>query len=359
MDVKRFDVSYDYRGETITPDSLLLLAGNAPRRGATVSIAPHGESTGIYAADRVRVTQAIAIEGGLRYDRENWRPDDAAFSSRLNVVVTPNANTAIRASWGLYRQAERLDELSVEDGDASIHPAQISRDSEISVDHRFNAGVSARIAAYRRNIAHVRPRYENLFDRDEFFPEAKFDRIRIAPDASSASGVELLVKDDSARALSWWVSLVHSKVTDRIGGANVSRSFDQPDAASFSINYRRSAIWNFNVSGQIHTGWPTTSITAGFVPNTNRTFIEAKLGGYNQSRFRTYQRLDVRAMRSVQMSHGTFSSWLDVQNLLNHKNPCCGETLHFIGNQSTGIVQVLRNPSQIGWLPSFGIAWEF
>jgi hypothetical protein len=182
--------------------------------------------------------------------------------------------------------------------------------------------------------------------------------VRIAPEASQADGVEALIKNDSSRALSWWVSVIRSRAVDRFGSHEVPRSWDQPSSASFSVNYHRGSAWNFNVSGQIHTGWPTTGVTA-FFTDPARTNVGARLGERNEERYATYRRFDFRAMRSVPTRHGTFSSWVDVMNVLNHVNDCCGDSLDFNGNRATGVITVTKRSTGIGWLPSFGVAWEF
>ena len=358
VDVKDFDTAYDYRSVSILRDKLLEFAGNPAQRSVSVALQNRGRSYGVYAAERVRVARPLAIEVGARYDRETWHGEDAAVSPRVNVVFTPAANTAVRASWGQYRQAMRPDELAVEDGDGTWQRAEVARNAEIGVEHHFARGIDARLTVYRNHFSRVRPRYENLFDLDEFFPEAKFDRVRIAPDSASAHGVELLIKSDASRAFSWWVSLAHSSAVDHFGEQEVPRRWDQPEAATFTLNYRHGAHWNFNFGGQIHSGWPTTAVTATTTRNGNLTTVEAHLGERNGDRFPTYQRWDVRTMYARPIGRGTFSAWIDVANVLNRPNLCCSVDFNFSPG-ANGTVDVTRNGSELGWLPSFGVAWEF
>src|SRR5262249_3714502 len=115
---------------------------------------------------------------------------------------------------------------------------------------------------YRKTITNVRPRYENVFDRDQFFPEVTYDRVRVAAERGRANGVELLLKDESSRPFSWWLSVARSRAVDRFGNQEVPRSWDQPHAAAFNTNYRLGTDWNFNLGGLFHTGWPTTRVAA-------------------------------------------------------------------------------------------------
>jgi len=356
VDLKRLHASYDYAG-VATIGRELQFAGNPPRRSVAIALRQNGDTAGFYAADRVRIGKGLTVEAGVRYESESWRRDDAKWTPRVNVVFTPSAQTAVRASWGEYRQAQRLDELAVADGDPTLYRAQVARSAEIGIEHRFANGIAARVGAYTRKVDHVRPRYENLFDHDEFFPEAKYDRVRVAPESSDARGVEMLVKSDSSRPFTWWLSLTQSTSVDRIASKSVPRSWDQPRATTFSTNYKVSAAWNFNVSGLLHTGWPTTDVIGTFDPKTR--LVDAAIGERNQIRFPLYQRYDVRAMYSLALSHGTFSSWIDVGNATNQTQLCCGESFSFDVDTRTNAVTVTRNRSGVGWIPSFGIGWEF
>jgi len=162
-------------------------------------------------------------------------------------------------------------------------------------------------------------------------------------------------KDEGEGKVSWWASFARSSAVDMIGGRDVPRSWDQPNAASFSVNYHRSATWNFNVAGLYHSGWPTTPLNASVVGST----IEPVLGERNAARLSAFSRLDTRISRSTTFSHGTFRSWIEVTNLLNHHNVCCVQDFSFVVNQGQRTVDVRESNTGVGRLPSFGVAWEF
>lgn len=355
VDLKRFRTSYDYASEAFTREPLLLFVGNPAQRGHTISIQPRGTALAGYVADRVRVLPPLTVEAGMRFEHETWSGGDSALTPRVNFVYTFGHATALRGSWGEYRQVQRLDDISVEDGDTNPYAAQRSRQSEIGIEHRFAAGVLLRGTAYHKTITNVRPRYENLFDRDELFPEIKYDRVRVAPDRARANGVELLLKDDSSRRLTWWVSVAHSTAVEDFGGAEVPRSSNQPNVFSFDLNYRRGSTWNFNAAGLFHNGWPTTRVIGTY----NLQQLTLALGPRNGDRLSAYQRLDVRVMRNAVFSRGVFRSWLEVTNVLNHQNPCCLGGFNVDIDTATRSVAITPQNRGIGWLPSFGVAWEF
>jgi len=61
------------------------------------------------------------------------------------------------------------------------------------VEHDFPADLAVRVEAYRKHYSQLKPRYENLFDPLSLVPELRWDRVRIAPDAARAEGVEWLL----------------------------------------------------------------------------------------------------------------------------------------------------------------------
>jgi len=360
FDVKTFDASYDYASRSVLRASPLSVVTVPIESVRDESLRPHGNSFALYAADRVRVAKTLTVEVGARVERESWTGEKVAVTPRLNAAWAPIASTTLRAAWGQYRQPQAINELHIEDGDTTFYPAQKSTQAVIGVQHRLANGIDLRMDVYRKEISRVRPHYENLFDTLEFFPEVRFDRVRVAPGKSRAQGLEIVAKKDQIDGkLSWWMSVAKASAKDTIDGREVPRSWDQPTAASFSVNYRQSEVWNFNLSGLYHSGWPTTSLAAHVRPVQGGFFIEPDLGVRNGERLSSFHRIDTRISRSMKLRHGTFRSWLEITNVFNRHNVCCVEGFSFIVDQGQRLVDVRGNNTGLGRLPSFGIAWEF
>ena len=352
FDTKQFATRYDYKSLAVIRDPILRIV-NPETRGKLLTIALKGRAFALYASDRVRLADNFAVEAGVRFEHENWQRGDAAISPRVNVVYGVAPRTAIRASWGDFRQAQRLDDIAIEDGDTATYPAQRSRQAELGVEHQFATGLLVRAVAYRKSISHVRPRYENVYDRDEFFPEVKYDRVRLEPDRSEATGVELLMKSDPAQPFTWWASASRSRSIDEFGDESVPRSWDQPLALAFNANYQTPTHWNLNLGGFFHSGWPTTRMLGQYQP------FALSLGPRNRERLPAYYRVDARVMHSVPLRRGTFRSWLEVTNLLNRENACCVSGFTINVDNALRTVDTVPRHAGLGWLPSFGIAWEF
>jgi hypothetical protein len=199
-------------------------------------------------------------------------------------------------------------------------------------------------------MTRLRPRYENVFDTLLIFPELRADRMRIAPDRGSARGAELLVRTDPAARWSGWISGTLARATDEIDGVEVPRSWDQRHAMTFSINHRRS-VWNVNVAGTYHSGWPTTPITARLVDGR----VVSEPGPRGGARLPAYHRVDVRVSRSA----GPLSLFLEVLNVLDHTNVTRIDGFDFNVAADGAVTPLAREESVLGILPSFGVTWRF
>ena len=359
FDLKNVGASYDYSGQASVVDPFLRDLSPEPVRNTVFQLSPSGTETSLYVSERMKLGAHWAAELGLRWDRQSYVGEgDDQFSPRLNVVWNAGGKTSARAAWGDFYQSQAISELHVPDGETEFAPAEKSRQLLVGLRQELRA-VAVTVDLYEKRFSDLRPRYENLFDPLELFPEVEFDRVRTAPESARARGAEVLVEHRNDERLQWWISYAKSRATDRIDGDEVLRGWDQEDAVNFSVNLRRTP-WNFNIGGAYHTGWPTTPIHGVIETREDGTqFVRPRLGERNSERLPLYHRIDVRATREVQVSRGSLRFFVEVFNILNRKNACCaGEfNITFIGD---GTVDVEREPDDIvGWLPSFGLMWEF
>jgi outer membrane receptor protein involved in Fe transport len=353
--VKRAKARYDYDGDALIRSTLLDL-GAPPR---TISNHAHlgvtSTEVAAYASDRFKVGERVILEAGARWETESHTPDGGHFSPRVNAAWMISPATTLRAAWGQFYQPQGVYELQVEDGVTNFFRAQRAEHRVIGLDHHFGGALAARVELYDKVFTNPRPRFENLFDRIVVFPELRDDRTRIAPERSTARGIEVLLRHDSQGAFSGWVNFTHASVSDEIGGREVPRAWDQRNAATFCVNYKIAEHWNFNVAATWHTGWPSTPL----VVSATGTQLQSELGPLRSERLRTYRRVDARISRRVATSGGAFTFFLDVFNALNITNVSSvnGFTVE---RQSDGtfFTKPIEDPV-VGVVPSFGISWQF
>lgn len=353
VNLKQMSGSYDYDGFAEIDNTIHFAGPSVIERRAQVDAS--GSDISAYVADRVRLSERMVIEAGVRVDRQSYTPDGTHIGPRLNAGVLLGPRTALRAAWGRFYQPQAVNELQVEDGINEFHAAQRADHALIGLDHQFARGLTTRIEAYEKRLSNPRPRFENLFDHVILFPELRGDRYAITPEKARTRGVELLVRKDNGGPVSGWVSLVRSSAVDEIEGREVPRSWDQTDAVGFSVNLRRGTRWNFNVAGVYHTGWPTTNVEATFVDGV----FNAHLGEVNADRLPAYKRVDFRASRHLSTSLGGFGFFLELFNALKFENVTRVDGFSFTLQPDGTLTRRRNTESVLQIVPSFGVTYQF
>jgi len=321
----------------------------------SVHARPSGNQAAAYVADRVRVSEHVVVEAGLRAGTESYTPDGAYLDPRLNASWTTGGRTSVRTAWGIVHQPARIDDLQVEDGVSDFGPAQRSEHRVVGVEHLFRGRVQARLELYDKSMTSLRPRFENAFDSLLVFPELRADRMRIAPDRATARGAELLVRTDAAARVSGWLSYTLASVSDVFeeNGEEriVPRSWDQRHGVTCSVNVRQGAHWNVNLAGTYHSGWPTTPVTARIVAGR----LVSRLGERGRSRLPAYRRADLRLSRAT----GSLTLFVEVLNVFNNENVTRVDGFDFRVAANGDVTAVPRYDAVLTVLPSFGVTWRF
>jgi len=357
VEVKRQEAYYDYSSVLVNSDRAIF--GSGTDQVSDIELTPAGTSYAAYVADRFRLSTALVAEVGLRWDRQFY-VGDHQISPRLNLLYEFGPQTTLRASWGQFYQSQRLNELQVEDGVSEFYPAQLAEHSLASVEHHFDNGLALRFEAYRKNLSNLKPRFENLFNPLEMFPEAADDRIRIAPDWGRSHGFEVLVRRNLEQRMSWWFSYVLASVEDHIDGEYVPRSWDQRHAASFGLSFDLGDAWKLNLAGACHSGWPTTEVTLETrIDDDGNIEHQIVLGPRNRERYPSYLRFDARASHSFDTRFGPIELMLEVINMTNRKNVCCIEEFEIVKNEDGTASLKTEERHWAPIIPSVGVSWTF
>ena len=322
---KQLEARYQYASDGVFNESLLHVNEPPIPFHRQAALRPSGSDVAAYASDRFAVGTRLVIEAGLRADRQSYTPDGTHLSPRVNAVFTLGPRVALRAAWGRFYQPRGIQELHVEDLETAFAPAERADHALAGIEIDLGRGLTGRGEVYDKRFSHLRPRFENLFDRMVIFPEVQFDRVRIAPSRGSAHGGEILLRKGGESQWSGWISYARASVRDEIDGREVPRSWDQRDTVTFNVNWRPHELWNFAMAGIYHSGWPTTVVEGHFVDGVFHTF----LGPLNADRLPAYRRIDVRASRHLPTAHGGFSLFVELFNIrVKHKDVNLAYLLH-------------------------------
>jgi len=354
---KWMNADYEYSSHS---EGIASLSGAvSPATDRSMILSPSGASYEAFLTHRVRWTPALTVETGVRWDAQTLQGQHQ-ISPRLNLLFAPNERNALRAAWGRYSQSQTVSQLPVEEGESAFRGVERGEHRLVGFDHFFGNGLALSVQAYSKEMWDVRPRYENLFNPIQLFPEVEPDRIHLAPSRASAKGIELLVSAESGRSLSWSASYALASAEDEIDGRWVPRSWDQRHAFNFNLSYRRGDSWTLDLAGAYHSGWPTTSVaaTSATAPDGSVTILPV-LGRRNAARFPAYQRLDLKAGKRFRLEHSTLTAFVEVTNLTGRHNVCCVESFAFTP-RADGTVQVDRREGfWLRQLPVAGLIWEF
>jgi outer membrane receptor protein involved in Fe transport len=357
---RRLAAEYDYRSHVVPPEGTPSTGVASPSVvDRDLALDPAGTELGAYVAGQWRIVQPLTVELGVRRDQQTLT-HETGTSPRVNVAWTIGASDILRIGWGRFIQPQGINELQIEDGVTDFAPAERSDQWELDYDHHFADGLTLGVAAYEKDMDHPRPRYENLFNPFELFPESGPDRVRIAADRALSRGIEIALGMDRGGPLAWRASYTLASVEDRIDGTWVPRSWDQPHTFSFELHTRRGGKWELGLAGLYHTGWPTTAVSAVQVPNPDgSSSIQPILGPRNAERFPPYHRLDLRLTRRFDIGHGTLGVYLDVANVYGRRNVCCIDDFQYLP-QADGSVRVDEKQGYgLRQLPNVGLIWDF
>ncbi len=313
----------------------------------------------IFVSDRFHVSDPLTLEIGLRHDRHT-QTDESLTSPRLSFAYAIGDSAVLRGAWGRFTQSQRPYELWVQDGDTRFYPVEESAQVLLGFEKAFpkpaRRGVTAlRVEAYERRGSNPLPRYENLYEAFNTFPELEPDRVRIEPQRGVTRGIEATLHGDFGANTQWWGSYTLSEAIDRIDQRQIPRSFDQPHALTFDLNHRFGDRWAVNLAWRYHTGWPTTPIGLTEVSEDGETSFEPLLGHRNSDRLPNYHRLDVRLSRSWSWRDSALKFFVDVQNVYDRDN-LAGFDIEI--DDEEGLL-VTEDEPWAGILPSAGISIEF
>jgi outer membrane receptor protein involved in Fe transport len=360
FELRAFDTAYDYFGSH-TFDNPLADIRDDPEDGDTIVVDRFEEDhDSLYVADSMRLAEPLMLELGLRYDRHSLT-DESYLSPRANLAWALDDTSVIRVAWGRFNQSQRTYELQVEDGESQFYPTERSEHRVVGFETVFpralnGNGLALRTEYYQREVRNPRPRYENLYEALNTFPEIEPDRVRIAPDRSFAEGVELFLQGRAGSKIGWWLNYAFALTEDEISGSRVSRKIDQTHAVNLDLNYEIGPHWNLNLAWRFHTGWPTTplSLEEDVDEDGNPVYVPV-LGPLYSQRLPAYHRLDLRASRDFRVGNGKMMFFIDIQNVYDRSN-IAGFDIEIDEEQGT-LLRVEEHWA--GILPSVGILYEF
>jgi hypothetical protein len=336
-DQAMFDVMFDIPGAPAGRDRDHEIAVRATRN-------PYA----LYASVRLGPARGFMVDVGARVE-------DRRLGPRLGFRQRIGEHSWLYGSWGRLYQSESINELQVADGATRFSRPQRADEAAVGFEQRFARGIELRLEAYDKRLGALPPRYENLLDPLTLVPELKPDRIGVLPTRGRARGVEVLLSRRGDGPLRWWLSYSRSTAQERIDGGFAARGWDQPNALSAGLDWS-AGRWKISAAFLQRSGWPATDIALANDPAPDDASVAiVHASPYHSARMRRFRSLDARVERRLALDHSVLTTFLEVQNVLGRKNPCC--TAYEIDDEEGGLELQRRN--YLPRLPALGVLLQF
>ena len=343
--------NYRYTNAVTFDPTVAVFFGTPQQRSANIIAAPQRRSVAGFLTHRWRISPTLSSEIGLRAQRESGfgLAADARFDPRIALRWQLAPETALRAAWGRFHQADEVFQLRVEDGITAFETAQLSEHMILGIDHRLTNGTRLRLEGFRKTQTEPRNRFENLINPLVFFGELGPDRVRVIPDRAELRGIEVSA-EQSREPWSWWATYTYSQAVDDIALAEVPRSWDQRHAVNMGVEWRQGP-WDATAIFRAHSGWRTTPIATA----DNRGNV---LGPRNSATLPRFATLDLRLARRWAVNPGELELALQLTNAANRENVCCRDFT--VARQPDGTARFLTDAaSWLPLLPSLSVRWRF
>jgi hypothetical protein len=316
-----------------------------------------------YAADDFRWDETLTFSPGVRFERDEIA-EATDVLPRFAMKKQFTDKTSINASWGMYSQYLQLCTLG--QNMASLFDSYVPLDNTLkpnhgqqvalTFEHEFESGIKFSTDAYYKRFSQLiefkrditdapngdyknRP-LSDLFNQGEgyaygwdAFLQGEWDRYTFMLGYGIGRSNRKFEAIDVGRTFPAYFDRLHNT------NLFVSRKFGK----------RRSLEMRFSYG----TGQPVTRAEGLYDGGFNLPIPVFVPGEHNGYRLPAYNRLDIAYRLRYEFKRWTFSPYLEVINVYNHKNPL---TFNYdLKKNPIGVEYV----GQLPFLPSLGFTAEF
>ena len=276
-----------------------------------------GFSLGLYLEAVWQPVKRLKLIPGIRFDayfymgRQRFSGDP-----RLNIRLDVGGGVTLKAGAGLYHQLPSEYMLDPEYGNPDLQ-LEWSEQYSLGLEWRFAKVWKLDLQGYYvRWHDRAIPTSEGTMEDGVFFNE-----IYSNAGWGRSYGMEFLLRHDVTDFFYGWVAytLSRSETIPREGWPLAPSLFDQTHILTLVASFNVGRGWEIGTRFRLVSGNPRT-------PVENSTFVGYN-GGYNpltgdtySDRNKLFHQLDLRIEKTWKLKYGTFSLYLDVQNIYYQKN---------------------------------------
>ena len=364
----------------------------------------------------------LFLQPGIRYV-EYGINNEAYLLPRFGLSLIPAKGLTIRFGGGTYVQSPGFEKLIEPDNIFNVSKFKQVNGLKSEQSRQVVLGITKTIGSdWQIEVEGYIKEYQNLITReyrnqlileDIFDPITNVGNTMLNPDnyyfelqrqwkltdtpinngTGKSEGVEFLVQKYPSINQAWsgWFSYVWAKSerSEEINGESFSYPFDFDRRHTMNLigNYRLSPKWDFSFTWRYGTGLPYTEPVGlepmNFVWQGDSFFISdpetgniqlnpdfGELSNVNKQRYPAYNRIDLRAQYSGQISGLRYYAYFDIVNVFNSQNvqsykyvlyivdPNFPATPDFLRKSSW--VELKREPIfMYPFIPSLGVKLQF
>ena len=318
IEMQHYASEYEYRGEAVFDPRFAAAFGRPDQFSLAQDLDVGGDAYAAYLFDAWHMSDAFTLSAGLRWDAQRYDGfSDSQLSPRLALEYEPNERWRLRAALGRMYQAERPDELQIQDGESIFHRVQRGTQAVLSLERRIGRDWSLRVETFQKRIADPLPIYENLLDALVPLPELEVDRVRVAPLAARAYGVESTLRWHPAERWAGWMAYSWTESEDEFAGFKRARTWDQRNAVNAGLSWTRRP-WQLSGTVQYRSGWRRNALDVA-----NAATGELALAPRNSLAYPRVVSVDLRATWTWPLRASALHFYADIGNAGNRQTPCC------------------------------------
>ncbi|MFL5359966.1 MAG: TonB-dependent receptor domain-containing protein [Myxococcales bacterium] len=305
-------------------------------------------SLGEYVETDARIGR-FQLVPGLRFDQFHWQDHTyAVVDPRLWVRYSATEATAIKAYAGIYHQAPNPANIDPSIGNPDLGP-QRSWQAGLGVEHHFDPTWNLSVEGFYLRRSSLVSRVPATSVDGAVVENPLYQNVGIG----RSYGVEVLLRHEFTGRLYGWIAYTLSR-SDLIARPDDNGwsafNFDQPHNLIVVAGYRPTPSWELSTRFRLVSGNPMAPVDRATFDADSGRFIPDS-GTFGAARLPAFSQLDARAQYSFVHDLWRLAVYLDVQNVLNHRN----QELHVWDYR-------YRNDGYIGGLPilpTFGVKASF
>ncbi len=352
-----------------------------------------------YAQDRIAIDERLFIQPGLRVDLYPVLKTKAYLSPRVNVSYKLNDLTTIRAAYGMYVQSPGMEKQNFQSritfSDAAFRTIEAERAQHyiLGFDRMVTASWQFKFETYYKNFESVivpeklqGSRWYSQRAADSIFsvrgwtapvrvPSDSLTSFPVNDATGKSYGFEVMlqkIRSQPTDKFTGWISYALSYAERDRDGKITPFFFDQRHAMNIVGNYKFAEKWDVGVRFTLRSGRPYTQalgikprVLVARIGTLDTAVVQVDRQGkvildvdYERDaysgRLSLYHSLDVRFTTYPSWWGLSWAFYLDVQNVLNHKNE---QTLSYYIDDA-GTLRT-RTVNGIPLFPSLGFSVNF